>query len=129
MKGILLGLLYCATAVALTSCEGGTTFTKTIDNQSSESVSLVLYTNFGDTKTTTVGPNSKTEVFWSDQMGNFVDNSFNCTTLIDSVTISISKGKQLTKDIMNSDNWRRESKDGRNSREDCTFTFTDSDLQ
>ena len=52
-----------------------------------------------------------------------------CTQLIDSVEISITNNKILTKDIMNSNNWQRMSKGGRNSKEDCLFIISDEDIQ
>jgi hypothetical protein len=113
----------------LIGCEGGTTFTKTIDNKSSESISVRIYTDFGSGKSFNIGPGSATEVFWNDQMGMFTGDDFTCTQLIDSIQITISGNKQLVKDPMVSSNWIRESKNGRNSREDCTFIVTDNDLQ
>ncbi|MEZ5195791.1 MAG: hypothetical protein R2764_05165 [Bacteroidales bacterium] len=115
--------------ILLTSCEGGTTFTKTIDNKSSESISVKLFTNYGSSESFTVSSNASKEIYWDDQMGRFVDDSYTCTQIIDSVEITITNNKTLTKDIMNPDNWIRESKEGRNSREDCTFIITDDDIQ
>ena len=115
--------------ILLTSCEGGTTFTKTIDNKSSESITVKLFTIYGSNESLTVNSNVSKEIYWDDQMGSFVDDSYTCTQIIDSVEITITNNKTLTKSIMNPDNWIRESKDGRNSREDCTFIITDDDIQ
>ncbi|MFN5346493.1 MAG: hypothetical protein ACK44N_07835 [Bacteroidota bacterium] len=68
-------------------------------------------------------------VFTDEQNRSFVGDSFNCTSLIDSVDFNISNGKILIKDIMNSANWIQKSTKGRNSREDCIFEITDNDLQ
>lgn len=115
--------------VVLASCEGGTTYTKTIDNQSSDTVLLKLFTPYLNDQSFTINPNGSKQVYWDDQMGSFAGDSYNCTQEIDSVEITISNNKVLLKDIMNSDNWIRESKDGRNSREDCTFIITNTDIQ
>lgn len=115
--------------ILLTSCEGGTTFTKTIDNRSSESITVKLFTIYGSYESLTVNSNVSKEIYWNDQMGSFVDDSYTCTQIIDSVEITITNNKTLTKSIMNPDNWIRESKDGRNSREDCIFIITDDDIQ
>ena len=115
--------------ILLTSCEGGTTFTKTIDNRSSESITVQLFTIYGSYESLTVNSNVSKEIYWNDQMGSFVDDSYTCTQIIDSVEITITNNKTLTKSIMNPDNWIRESKDGRNSREDCIFIITDDDIQ
>ena len=115
--------------ILLTSCEGGTTFTKTIDNRSSESITVKLFTIYGSYESLTVNSNVSKEIYWNDQMGSFVDDSYTCTQIIDSVEITITNNKTLTKSIMNPDNWIRESKDGRNSREDWIFIITDDDIQ
>ena len=115
--------------ILLTSCEGGTTFTKTIENRSSESITVKLFTIYGSYESLTVNSNVSKEIYWNDQMGSFVDDGYTCTQIIDSVEITITNNKTLTKSIMNPDNWIRESKDGRNSREDCIFIITDDDIQ
>jgi len=115
--------------VFLTSCEGGTTFTKTIENKTSETITVKLFTTLGTNDPVSLSPNETKLVFWDDQMGRFAGNSYTCTTGIDSIQVSITNGKTLIKDIMNPNNWIRESKGGRNSKEDCTFIITNSDLQ
>ncbi len=115
--------------ILLTSCEGGTTFTKTIDNKSSETITVKLFTIYGINEPATINSNESKEIYWDDQMGSFVDDSYSCLQIIDSVELSITNNKVLIKDIMDSNKWIRESKDGRNSREDCTFIITNGDLQ
>lgn len=101
--------------VVLTSCEGGTTYTKTLDNQSSDTIILKLFTAYLNDQSFTINPKSAEQIYWDDQMGSFAGDSYNCTQEIDSVEITISKNIVLLKDIMNSNNWIRESKDDRNS--------------
>ncbi len=118
-----------ALALFLVGCEGGTTYTKTIDNRSSDTLAVRVYTVFGSSDTSLVMPGEATEVFWNDVMGQFVDDTYDCVQMVDSIYVQPSSGRVLQKDIMAGDNWDRESKDGRNSREDCTFTILESDLQ
>ena len=113
----------------LSSCEGGTTFTKSIENRTTETIRVKLQTIYSSQDEITINPNESKQIFWDDQMGRFVDNSYMCTQLIDSVEISITNNKILTKDIMNSNNWQRMSKGGRNSKEDCLFIISEEDIQ
>jgi hypothetical protein len=129
MKTLLFSFIIATGSLALSSCEGGTTFTKTIENKSSETITVRVYSIYDAGESVTINANESAQIYWDDQMGFFVDNSYTCTNLIDSIAVSISNNKTLLKDVMNADNWIRESKDGRNSREDCTFAFTDNDLQ
>ena len=116
-------------AICLASCEGGTTFTKTIENKTSQTITVRLFSIYGAKDTVSLSPNESKQIFIDDQMGSFTDKSYTCTTFIDSVQVTITNGKTLIKDIKNSNNWIRESKGGRNSREDCTFIITNSDIQ
>ena len=129
MRKIFFLLTSITVVTYLSSCEGGTTFTKTVDNERAESITIKLTTIYGNSDSVTIMSNESKEIFWDDQMGSFVDNSFTCTQMIDSVEITITNSKTLTKDIMNPDHWTRESKEGRNSREDCTFTIKEDDIQ
>lgn len=113
----------------LPSCEGGTTFTKNIENKSFETITVKIFAASITNLTVTLNPNETKQVFWDDQMGKFTDGSYTCTLFIDSFNVSITNGKTLIKDIMNPNNWFRESKGGRNSKENCTFIITNSDLQ
>jgi len=88
----------------ITACEGGTTFTKVINNKSSESITIVIYTRYGSTGEMVINAHEYKTVFTDEQNRSFVGDSFNCTSLIDSVDFNISNGKILIKDIMNSAN-------------------------
>lgn len=113
----------------LFSCEGGTTYTKTVYNQSSETLSVTVHSMYGDDQVYTINSNESEQIYWDDQMGSFADDSYNCTQKFDSLSVTITNDKILGKDIMNPDNWLIESTDGRNSREDCTFIIEDSDIE
>ena len=113
----------------LWSCEGGTTFTKTIDNRSEDTIAIQISTYFGKTDTVLVVPLSVNEVYWNDLMGQFTDESYDCLEMVDSIYIEVLGPRELIKDIMDPGQWERENTGGRNSREDCTFIITESDLQ
>ena len=66
-----------------TSCEGGTFFTKTIDNKSSETITVKLFTIYGDNNTVMINSNEAKEIYWDDHIGSFVDENYNCTEMID----------------------------------------------
>jgi hypothetical protein len=112
------------------ACEGGTTFEKEFVNDSSETITIDLFitslTSYQDS--VVIPPNESKVIFWDDQQGNFTDETYTCLNEIDSVHISVSNGKVLTRDFMNVDNWGHKSEDGRNSKEMCTFTIDDGHL-
>lgn len=93
------GLLIFA-LIVLASCEGGTTYTKSIDNRSSETITIGLYAYYGNNETNTINPSESKAIFWDDQMGSFVDDNYSCTQEIDSIVLAISKNKILKKDII-----------------------------
>lgn len=111
------------------ACEGGTTFTKSIDNRTSEIITIQLFTSDGAYEQLSIKSNEIQEIYWNDRLGSFVDESYTCLQEIDSFDITISNNKELIKDIMEPDNWSKTSKDGRNSREDCIFTILNEDIQ
>lgn len=129
MNKLFVLILSISASILFSSCEGGTTFTKSIDNRSTETIQVMLKSIYGNSEETTILPNESKQIFWDDQMGFFVDDSYTCTQLIDSIKLTITNNKVLTKDIMDPENWTRNSTNGRNSREDCLFTLTNNDLQ
>lgn len=129
MKNILKSVICFIAIITLYSCEGGTTFTKTISNTSSETLTVKAYTIYGKQNTVTIAPNEQKEIYWNDFMGRFVNDEYSCTNELDSIIINVSNDKTLMKDLLNSEFWIRESKDGRNSREDCYIVVSDADLE
>lgn len=127
-KQLLLATIGFAT-VLLSGCEGGTTYTKTVDNRSTDTIAIQIWTYFGNTDTLMVAPETIREVYWNDLMGQFTDETYDCLEMVDSIYIDVLGPRELTKDIMDPSQWERESTGGRNSREDCTFIITESDLQ
>ncbi len=62
-------------------------------------------------------------------MGRFAADNYSCLQEIDSILVTTSSNKVVIKDILDLNNWTKESKGGRNAREDCTFIINDEDLQ
>ncbi len=115
----------------LYACEGGTTFTKTINNQSSDTISFKLFHARTDkfVETRTICPNQSAEIYNDYRERKFVGDSYECIEEYDTIKPKVFSGKSLKKDIMNADNWVKDSKGGRKSREDCTFTVRSKDIQ
>lgn len=110
------------------ACEGGTTFIKSVSNQSSEQVEIQLFLKDRPAKTYTIAKGTSVEIFIEDHERVFVDDTYQCTHEFDSVKISVSNGKTLHKDFLDSNNWQQQSSGGANSKEECTFIITSQDL-
>lgn len=126
-KNILyLGLIFFF--LTLISCEGGTTFTKHIENNTNDTLIVKLYLNYMGSDSINILPNETKEVYWDEIQGLFIGEEYYCASEIDSAHITTKNNKVLIKDILNSDNWLHESKDGRKSREFCLFIINENDL-
>ena len=116
--------------LTLNACEGGTTYSKTVKNKSSETLTIKFYSAYGGSESTvSIEPNRNKDIWVDYQQGSFAGNSYNCTQEFDSVKVAVSNNKTLGTDMMNPDNWDRESSDGRNAKERCTFEVHDQDLE
>ncbi len=115
--------------LTIMSCEGGTTFTKIVENNSSETIALKVYINiFSEAQDIEIEPNQSKTIFVFDNERGFADSEYDCASEIDSIRVTTTNGKILTKDILKGDNWTRESKGGRNAKETCTFQIAEEDL-
>jgi hypothetical protein len=92
-------------------------------------LTVKLFTTYGVRDPVTVPAGESTEIFWDDQVGFFVDDSHTCTEFIDSVQVTVTNGRTLAKDLLDSDQWEKSTRSGRNSRVDCTFVLTEADLE
>ncbi len=114
--------------IVFLSCEGGTTFTKTVVNDSSETITLKVYSS-SQSPDITILPNETQDIWADDVMGRFAGPDYSCVAELDSIQVSVSNNKVLTLNLMDNANWTRSSKNGRNAREDCSITISDEDLQ
>ncbi len=129
MNQLIYTSLFLGLMLTLFSCEGGTTFTNDVENRTTETIEITTYVNLGSSQSFTIEPNTTENIYTDDITGLFVGEVYDCVAQFDSILVSVGNNKMLVKDIMNHDNWDRVSKDGRNSREDCTFVINDGDLQ
>ncbi len=115
--------------LVLVSCEGGTTFTKEIVNQSTATIEVEVFLLSREGESYVINPGDSAQVYWDDYLGRFVDETYTCTNELDSIVLSTSDGRELVKNILDGSNWERNSQGGRNSKEDCVFYITDDDLE
>lgn len=125
---------YCiAISLFFCSCEGSTTFTKTIVNNSSETLTVTAFSSTNTSNilgTITIIPNDQKQVYWDNQQGKTTTANYSCIEELDSIVVSVSNNRTLTLDLMNASNWIKESSEaGKEIREDCTVTISDTDIQ
>ncbi|MGB0863131.1 MAG: hypothetical protein ACPG19_01880 [Saprospiraceae bacterium] len=129
MRKMTIRYLFIISIVFIYSCEGGTTFSKIVDNKSTETITIKMTTSFGGEQEHTIAPNETKTIYLYDVERLFADDTYNCIEEFDSVKIEISNNKTLEKDFFNDNNWENESSGGRNSKEKCTFTVLEDDIQ
>jgi len=115
---------------ALISCEGGTTYTKSIQNDSSETLNVTTFSYYlGQQGFDGIQSGETREVYFIDLERQFSGPNYNCTEDVDSISVLTNSGKTLVQNILSREDWTRESMGGRMSREDCVITLTDSDFE
>lgn len=115
--------------IFLSSCEGGTTYTKTIENNSSETLTVNGYSVYWGNNSIIVGSDKTKDIWIDSQLGSFVNDSYQCTQGIDSIEVDVTDNKTLVLDVLDNNNWIRESSGGRKSSVNCILEITDEDLQ
>ncbi|MEN8225580.1 MAG: hypothetical protein ABFS05_09510 [Bacteroidota bacterium] len=121
LKKLINALILLAGLSILVSCKGETTFSKRINNQSDETITAVVYMVNGNIDSTLIGPKKIKEIYWDEKISSFVDASYSCLEEIDSISVTVTNNMILTKDIMDLNNWDRDSENGRNATESCEF--------
>ena len=120
-------------ALFLVSCEGETTYDKRVRNNSNDTITITVYSALGGVKANNLKilQGEEASIYYDDVMGGN-QTKYPCLLQVDSVEYTISRGKTLTKDIRDEDNWYLEysSKGFQNSvvSQVCYFEFTDEDL-
>ena len=113
------------------SCEGGTTFSNTLDNQSDSDLLVIVHTNSGFIDTISLNRHSFQYIYWDDQMGRFVPDSliYECSSPFTSLSILDSSFSVIAKNYNTDSVWTHSYKRGkRNSYESCTATITNDDI-
>lgn len=127
MFKLLGSLMLMLALISLSSCEGGTTISKSLENNSSETI-VVKGLVTGDS--TIVNPGETQLIFWDDLQGVFLgDDGYTCIDGLDLIEVVISNSKTLIKDILNVDNWIEAREKGTNAEFNCTFSVSDTDIQ
>ena len=117
-------------ALMLCSCERGTTFYKTLLNNSDIPITITVYDNVSRTnEVTTIDASSSADVYIYDLLGAFPDDSYRCLQEIDSFHIALPDDKILVKDIMNEENWSKEITGKKSLLAKCTLVVEQSDIQ
>lgn len=81
--------------IFLSSCEGGTTYTKTIENNSSETLTVNGYSVYWGNNSIIVGSDKTKDIWIDSQLGSFVNDSYQCTQGIDSIEVDVTDNKTL----------------------------------
>ena len=124
-------LFFSSALVLLIGCEGGTTFSNTLDNQSDSDLLVIVHTNSGFIDTISLNRHSSQYIYWDDQMGRFVPDSliYECSSPFASLSILDSSFSVIAKNYNTDSVWTHSYKRGkRNSYESCTATVTNDDI-
>lgn len=123
---IFFSLLGC---LALVACETDHTYEQFIQNDAPEAVTFEFYGNdsldFGSSLE--IAPNAKVNVRTFTKFGAQPDG-LSCLPTLDSVQVISASGKNLTKDFLHEDNWVSEVEGKRSVFQQCTFSFSNVDL-
>jgi hypothetical protein len=115
----------------LMGCEGGTTFTNSLDNQSDSDLLVIIHTNTGFIDTVSLHKHSSQTIYWTDEIGRFVPDStiYSCASPFTSLSILDLSFSEIAKNYHIDSVWTHSYKRGkRNSFESCTATITNDDL-
>jgi hypothetical protein len=128
----LLILIIPIILIALTSCEGETSYTKKIVNQSSDTVFFRIYSNYAGLIADSVYLLPQAEaifLMWTKLGGT--NSDITCSEGIDSIQFSSESGKYLLKDFKDQNNWnysRKSNKRGSMVDHYCEFIVRQEDL-
>lgn len=116
----------------LISCEGGTTYTKTISNKSNDTLTILIFSQWEYMEDSIVLLPDKTEtIFFSDKLGGD-ETPIICTAEFDSINVLIPDNKVLKKDILDNSNWDfhlNSKKNGRFVNQYCEFEIQSDDIE
>ncbi len=116
-------LIFLATMTMFASCDKTVTYSKSLDNQTDETITLNFVVN-GNESTMSVPPNSLASTIIDEQDGD-IDSEYSCTSEFESIQATVSNNKLLTLNILDESNWIRQGGDD----VDCLITITQADIQ
>lgn len=130
MKNLLLLPALSVLALLFGACDGKTIFTKTVTNNTTDTITLETFTSYDMHQTHTILPGEEAEIYWYANLGQYADENYTCTDEIDSVYVTITNNLHLKKNFMNPDNWMHQSDGGRKSAfEHCKFEINEEDIE
>lgn len=116
----------------MTACEGETTYTKTITNNNTDTVSMSIYSQWEYMEDSIfLLPKTSKIIYISSNLGG-TDTPMLCTTEFDSIFVSVSGDKVLKINIMDNDNWTYRINSNRNGSvvdHYCNFEIKDGDIE
>jgi len=125
-----LSLLFIA--ITILSCEKQSLYQNIIENKTSDTVSVYLKGTsayVSQTDTIIALPNTQTIYYYAEGW-RISDKNFDCNPQLSSseITVVVSDGKTLIKDLTNNQNWNCET-DRKNTYRKMIFSISDQDLQ
>ena len=123
-------LMFASLLIFLNSCEGETTYEKYVQNNTIDTITVSMHIG-NEQHTAIILPNGR-KLFPSPTFGlGAKTQTTSCLIGIDTITVSSSSGKILTKNILLDENWKAtlERKGPGLSHQECLFTIEASDLQ
>ena len=115
------------------ACEGGTDAHKEFINNTNSDLQLIIYRN--DAIMTTdavdtilVSANQHTDYYVGGGDRQFFDYP-DCLTEIDSIQVTVADGKTLIKNLMDVENWSKETSGNRSILHNCIIEINPEDIQ
>jgi hypothetical protein len=92
--------------IALTSCDGLTTYEKIVVNDSSDTLEIFVYSSYkvADSSRHTIDPGKMATIFYDDNLGGN-SNPQPCLVQFDSIKVLLPEEKILSKNINEEGNW------------------------
>lgn len=126
----IFALMTLPVCLVLISCESEAVYTKILDNQTGDTVTITYSSVYGFSGTVEILPGQK-EVFYNNgKLGAGIDKSYGCLDDLESISLTFSSGRTLKLDPEDVGNWERKSREDRQESEEiCTFRVSEADLE
>ena len=122
-----------ALLLALTSCEGETTYLKRVENRSNYAMSIAFEAVMtGESDTVYIDPHTSETVYVTYQRGGN-DSPHSCLQEMDNITVITEDSLHVTRDITDASNWDQQitssNKLGNTVQQLCLFVLDDEDFE